>query len=86
MAGGDGHGLYDHQYGRYFENKSKGTGYDFQHQTAGNVPPAPLTFAQRLRWWTWDRWRRMRQIRAQRDQRLKDILDIPKPNNPPAKW
>ncbi len=82
----EGKGLYDHQYGRFVENKDKGTGYEFQHQTAGSVPPPTVTFAQRLRWWTWDRWRRMKTIRAQRDQRLNDILEIPKPKNPPAKW
>jgi hypothetical protein len=82
----DGKGLYDHQYGRYFEQKETGNGYEFQHQTAGNVPPPTVTFAQRLRWWTWGRWRRLKAIRAERDQRLKDIVDIPKPKAPPAKW
>ena len=83
---GDEKGLFDHQYDRYFENRDQGEGYDFQQQTAGNVPPSTTTFAAKLRWWTWDRWRRRKRISQERDQRIQDIVNMPKPTNPPAKW
>ena len=38
-------GLFDHQYGRFMADRDGAEGYDFQHQTAGNVPPPPVTFA-----------------------------------------
>lgn len=51
-------------------------GYDFQHAPAGSVAPPMVTFAQKLRWWTWDRWKRRKQIRAERDRRLQDIVQL----------
>jgi len=75
-------GLYDHQYGRFVSNAEGAKGYDFQHQTASNVPPPPVTFAQKLRWWTWDRWRRRKQIREARDRRVQEIVQLRTP--PPS--
>lgn len=72
-------GLFDHQYGRFVANRDKAEGYDFQHQTAGNVPPPKVTFAQKLRWWTWDRWKRRKQIRAARDRRVQEIVQLRTP-------
>lgn len=79
-------GLYEHQYGRFFTDRKGAEGYDFQHQTAGNVPPPPVTFAQKLRWWTWDRWKRRKEIRRARDRSLKDILRLGDPDIPPPKY
>lgn len=69
-------GLYDHLYRRFFENRDAHQGYEFQHPTEGNVPPPVVTFAQAIRWWTWDRWKRRKDIRALRDQRVQDIVQI----------
>lgn len=71
-------GLYDHLYRRFFETRDTHQGYDFQHPTEGNVPPATVAFSRRLRWWTWDRWKRRKEIRALRDQRLQEIIQIKK--------
>jgi hypothetical protein len=75
--------LYEHLYDRFVRDREGAKGYDFQHQTAGNVPPPPVTFSQRLRWWTWDRWRRRRQIREARDRRVQEIVHLHTP--PPSK-
>ena len=79
-------GLYEHQYGRFVAEREQAKGYDFQHQPAGNVPPPPVTFAQKLRWWTWDRWKRRKQLREARDRRVQDILQLRNPNIPPPKF
>ena len=81
-----GKGLYDHQYGRFFANRQDAQGYDFQHETAGNIQPPPVTFAQKLRWWTWDRWKRRKEIRRARDRRLQDILRFRDSDVPPSKY
>jgi hypothetical protein len=49
------------------------------------VPPPPVTFAQKLRWWTWDRWKRRKQLREARDRRVQDILQLRPPDSPPPK-
>ena len=78
-------GLYDHQYGRFVADRDRAEGYDFQHQTAGNVSPPPVTFAQKLRWWTWDRWKRRKQLREARDRRVQDIVQLRPPLSSPQK-
>ena len=74
-------GLFDHQYGRFVADREGAEGYDFQHQTAGNVPPPPVTFVQKLRWWTWDRWKRRKHIREARDRRVQDIVQLRNPTS-----
>ncbi len=69
-------GPYDHLYKRYYENKDTHQGYEFQHAPSGSVPPPTVSFAQKLRWWTWDRWKRLKQERAQRDRLQQEILQI----------
>lgn len=69
-------GLYEDQYGRFAANRDKAEGYDFQHQTAGNVSPPKVTFTQKLRWWTLDRWRRRKEIREARDRRVQEIVQL----------
>ncbi len=71
-------GLYEYQYERYRESRDQAQGYDFQHEPSGSLPVPPVTFAQKLRWWTWDRWRRRKKIRQERDRRIQDILDVKK--------
>ncbi len=70
------HGPFEHQYKRYHENKDTHQGYDFQHGPAGSVAPQTVSFAQKLRWWTWGRWKRLKRERAQRDRLQQDILQI----------
>ena len=75
-AGGTGNGLYEHLYTRFFENRDDYKGYDFQHAPGGSVAPPTVTFAQKLRWWTWDRWQRRKQILAERDRLQREIVAI----------
>jgi len=75
-AGGSGHGLYDHLYRRFFENRDRHQGYEFQHAPAGSIAPPTVSFAQKLRWWTWDRWQRRKRILAERDRLQEDIIRI----------
>jgi hypothetical protein len=65
-VGGPGSGLYEHLY----------KGYDFQHAPGGSAAPPTVTFAQKLRWWTWDRWQRRKQILAERDRLQREIVAI----------
>lgn len=81
-GGGSGNGLYDHLYRRFFENRDRHKGYEFQHAPGGSAAPSAVTFAQALRWWTWDRWQRRKRILAERDRLQQDILNIRK--NPPS--
>lgn len=78
-------GLYEHLYDRFFRAREGSKGYDFQHQTAGNVPPPPVTFAEKLRWWTLDRWKRRRALREARDRRVQEIVHLKSPGRPPSK-
>ncbi|HSB45575.1 MAG TPA: hypothetical protein VLD60_11215 [Nitrospira sp.] len=79
MAAGDSSkGIYDHLYRRFFENRERYQGYDFQHAPAGSTPPPVVTFREKLRWWTLDRWRRRKQILRERDRLQRDILEIKK--------
>ncbi len=75
-VGGPGSGLYEHLYTRFFENRDRYKGYDFQHAPGGSVAPASVAFAQKLRWWTWDRWQRRKQILAERDRLQREIVGI----------
>jgi hypothetical protein len=75
-TGDQGKGLYDHQYGRFFENRDHHVGYDFQHAPGGSAPTPVVSFGQKLRWWTWDRWRRRKQILAERDRLQREILEV----------
>ena len=76
MSSGHGGGIYDEQYRRFLSQRDELKGYDFQHAPAGSVAPPVVTFAQKLRWWTWDRWRRMKAIRQERDRRLHAIVQL----------
>ncbi len=75
-VGGPGSGLYEHLYQRFFENRDRHKGYDFQHAPGGSVAPPSVTFAQKLRWWTWDRWQRRKQILAERDRLQREIVNM----------
>jgi len=78
-----GGGLYEDQYVRFAAGRNEAKGYEFHHPPVGNVPPPPVTFAQPLRWWTWDRWRRRKQIREVRDRRVQEIVQLRTPTPPP---
>lgn len=83
-AGGSGNGLYDHLYVRFFQNRERHQGYDFQHAPGGSLAPPTVAFGQTLRWWTWDRWQRRKRILAERDRLQQDIINIrnaPKPGD-----
>jgi hypothetical protein len=44
-----------------------------------------VTFAQKLRWWTWDRWQRRKQILAERDRLQRDIVSMRRNSVPGSK-
>jgi len=77
-AGDSNKGLYDHLYRRFFQNRTRRQGYDFQHAPGGSAPTPVVTFRDRLHWWTWGRWQRRKAILAARDRFQQDILDIKK--------
>jgi hypothetical protein len=77
VAGSEnGHGIYDHLYRRFFEGQDSHEGYDFQHAPGGSVQLPPVTFRDKLKWWTWSRWQRRKQILTERDKRQQAILEI----------
>jgi hypothetical protein len=75
-SGGPWNGLYDHLYRRFFENRDRHQGYEFQQAPGGSVAPPTVSFTHRLRWWTWDRWQRRKRILAERDRLQEDILRL----------
>ncbi len=70
-------GLYDHLYRRFFENRDKHQGYEFQQSPVGNLPPPVTSFPERIKWWTFRGWRRKR-ILAERDRRQAQIVELKK--------
>lgn len=76
-------GLYDHLYRRFFEDRDRHQGYDFQHAPGGSAPTPVVSFRQKLRWWTWDRWQRRKTILAERDRLQREIIEIKKPSSRP---
>ena len=52
MAIGDSsRGIYDHLYRRFFANRDRHEGYDFQHAPSGSAQLPAVTFQDKLRWW-----------------------------------
>lgn len=82
MAGGSSNGLYDHLYTRFFDQRDRHQGYEFQQAPGGSAAPPSVAFGRQLRWWTWDRWRRRKKILAERDRLQQEILQIRKPGSP----
>lgn len=78
-------GLYRSTYAEFFKNRDKAKGYEFEHAPSGSVPPPAVTFAEQLRWWSWDRWKRLKKIQAERDRRVQEIVQIGRSNTPPSK-
>jgi hypothetical protein len=77
MATGDlSRGIYDHLYRRFFSNRDRHQGYDFQHAPSGSAPLPRVTFQEKLRWWTVDRWRRRKKILTERDRLQHEIIDM----------
>ena len=77
MAAGDlSKGIYDHLYRRFFENRDRHQGYDFQHAPGGSAQPPAVAFREKLRWWSLDRWRRRKRILTERDRLQRDIVSI----------
>ena len=75
-AGGSGNGLYDYLYKRFFEQRDRHEGYEFQQAPGGSAPTPTVTFRQKLRWWTFDRWHRRKKILAERDRLQQEIIQI----------
>jgi hypothetical protein len=77
-AGDSSKGIYDHLYRRFFENRERHQGYDFQHAPGGSTSPPVVTFREKLRWWTLDRWQRRKLILTERDRLQREIVEIKK--------
>jgi hypothetical protein len=69
-------GIYDHLYRRFFANRDRHQGYDFQHAPVGSAQVPRVIFQDKLRWWSLDRWRRRRKILTERDRLQRDIIDL----------
>lgn len=77
MAIGDSsRGIYDHLYRRFFANRDRHQGYDFQDAPGGSAQVPRVTFQDKLRWWTLDRWRRRKKILTERDRLQGDIINL----------
>ena len=77
MATGDlTRGIYDHLYRRFFSNRDRHQGYDFQHAPGGSAQLPGVTFPEKLRWWTLDRWRRRKKILSERDRLQREIIAL----------
>jgi len=85
MAHGDhSRGIYDHLYRRFFANRDRHQGYDFQHAPGGSAQLPGVTFQEKLRWWTLDRWRRRKKILRERDRLQREIIEIRQAGPKPA--
>jgi hypothetical protein len=69
-------GIYDHLYQRFFANRDRHPGYDFQRAPGGSAQPPAVTFADKLRWWSLDRWRRRKKILSERDRLQREIVEM----------
>lgn len=77
MAHGDhSRGIYDHLYRRFFSNRERHQGYDFQHAPGGSAQLPTVKFQDKLRWWSLDRWRRRKKILNERDRLQQEIIEI----------
>jgi hypothetical protein len=77
MVHGDRYrGIYDHLYRRFFSNRERHQGYDFQDAPGGSAQLPTVTFQDKLRWWSLDRWRRRKKILNERDRLQQEIIEI----------
>ena len=71
--------LYLDIYQTFLENRDAHKGYDFQHSPSGSAPPPPVTFREKLKWWTLNRPSRLKKIVQERDRRQQEILSLKHP-------
>ncbi len=77
MATGDAfRGIYDHLYKRFFANRDRHEGYDFQHAPGGSAQVPRVLFRDKMRWWSLDRWRRRITILTERDRLQREIIEL----------
>lgn len=70
--------LYVDIYAQFLEKYRSAKGYDFQHGGQGSAAPKPVTFKEKLKWWTLDRPQRLKKISQDRDRRQQEILALNK--------
>ncbi|HZS11179.1 MAG TPA: hypothetical protein VFA38_02945 [Nitrospirales bacterium] len=80
------HELFVDKYWKFFRRRNEAHGPEFHNPPPVNIPPPTVTFADRLRWWSWDRWKRRKQVRAERDRRLQDILTLKRKGQSSRSW
>jgi hypothetical protein len=86
MATGDlSRGIYDHLYRRFFANRDRQQGYDFQDAPGGSAQLPGVTFQDKLRWWTLDRWRRRKKLLTERDRLQREIIDLKTDRSKPGR-
>ncbi len=71
--------LYLDIYQKFIENRNTHQGYDFQHSPVGSAPTPPVTFREKLKWWTLNRPSRLKKIEQERDRRQQEILALKHP-------
>ena len=71
--------LYLDIYQKFLENRRNHEGYDFQHSPSGSAPPPPVTFREKLKWWTLNRPSRLKKIVQERDRRQQEIIALKHP-------
>ena len=71
--------LYLDIYRKFLENRTSHKGYDFQHSPSGSAPTPPVTFREKLKWWTLNRPSRLEKIRQERDRRQQEIIALKHP-------
>ena len=71
--------LYLDIYQKFLENRRAHKGYDFQQPPSGSAPTPPVTFREKLKWWTLNRPSRLKKIEQERDRRQQEILALKHP-------
>ena len=71
--------LYQDIYQKFLEKRDAYKGYNFQDSPSGSEPPPPVTFREKLKWWTLNRPSRLKKIVQERDRRQQEILALKHP-------
>jgi hypothetical protein len=71
--------LYQDIYKRFLEKRDTYKGYNFQDSPSGSALPPPVTFREKLKWWTLNRPSRLKKIVQERDRRQQEILALKHP-------
>ena len=68
--------LYQDIYRKFLEKREAFKGYHFQDSPTESVSPPPVTFKEKLQWWTLNRPSRLKKILRERDRQQQEILSL----------